>query len=55
MQWSFKMPKDILGIRFAFNVALATAIVWYSLKYIADASPYNAFICPWRLHREWDI
>jgi len=39
MQWSFKMPKDILGIRFAFNVALATAIVWYSLKYIADANP----------------
>ena len=33
------MPQDILGIRFAFNVAIATAIVWYSLKYIADTNP----------------
>ena len=38
-RWTFTMPKDILGIRFAFNVAIATAIVWYSLKYIADTNP----------------
>jgi uncharacterized membrane protein YccC len=39
MQWSFTMPKDILGIRFAFNVAIATVIVWYTLKDIADTNP----------------
>src|SRR5829696_416951 len=39
MRWPFTMPQDILGIRFAFNVAIATAIVWYSLKYIADTNP----------------
>ena len=39
LRWPFTMPQDILGIRFAFNVAIATAIVWYSLKYIADTNP----------------
>ena len=39
MRWPLTMPQDILGIRFAFNVAVATAIVWYSLKYIADTNP----------------
>jgi uncharacterized membrane protein YccC len=33
------MPHDILGIRFAFNVAIATAIVWYALAHIADTNP----------------
>jgi uncharacterized membrane protein YccC len=33
------MPQDILGIRFALNVAIATVIVWYSLKYIVDTNP----------------
>jgi uncharacterized membrane protein YccC len=33
------MPQDILGIRFALNVAIATIVVWYSLKYIVDTNP----------------
>jgi uncharacterized membrane protein YccC len=33
------MPRDILGIRFALNVAIATVIVWYSLKYMVDTNP----------------
>ncbi len=39
MRWPFTMPQDILGIRFALNVAIATAIVWYSLAHIADTNP----------------
>ena len=31
MQWLAK-PQDILGIRFALNVSIATAIVWYVLR-----------------------
>ena len=33
------MPHDILGVRFALNVAIATVIVWYSLSRIADTNP----------------
>jgi uncharacterized membrane protein YccC len=39
IRWPFSMPHDILGIRFAFNVAIATAIVWYALAHIADTNP----------------
>ncbi len=39
MQWPFTMPQDILGIRFALNVAIATVIVWYSLAYVVDTNP----------------
>lgn len=35
----FSMPDDILGIRFALNVAIATFIVWYALAHIADTNP----------------
>ncbi len=38
-RWPFTMPQDILGIRFACNVAIATVIVWYSLAHIADTNP----------------
>ena len=38
MRWPFTMPQDVLGIRFALNVAIATAIVWYSLAHIADTN-----------------
>lgn len=38
-RWLFTMPQDILGIRFALNVAIATVIVWYSLKYMVDTNP----------------
>jgi uncharacterized membrane protein YccC len=39
MRWPISMPQDILGIRFACNVAIATVIVWYALAHIADANP----------------
>jgi len=39
MRWPFSMPQDILGIRFACNVFIATVIVWYSLAHIADTNP----------------
>jgi uncharacterized membrane protein YccC len=39
MRWPFAMPQDILGIRFALNVAIATVIVWYALAHIADTNP----------------
>lgn len=37
--WWARWPEDILGIRFAVNVAVSTVIVWYTLKYLADANP----------------
>jgi uncharacterized membrane protein YccC len=39
IRWPFTMPRDILGIRFAVNVFIATAIVWYALAHIADTNP----------------
>ena len=39
IRWPFAMPQDILGIRFALNVAIATVIVWYVLAHIADTNP----------------
>lgn len=33
------MPRDILGIRFACNVAIATSLIWYVLAYLADTNP----------------
>ena len=38
-RWPFSMPNDILGVRFALNVAIATLIVWYALAHIADTNP----------------
>ena len=37
--WWRRLPEDILGIRFAVNVAVATVIVWYTLQYVADTNP----------------
>ena len=39
IRWPFSMPHDILGVRFALNVAISTAIVWYALAHIADTNP----------------
>jgi len=38
-RWPFALPQDVLGIRFAFNVFIATIIVWYTLADIADTNP----------------
>ncbi len=37
--WPFSVPRDILGIRFACNVAIATSLIWYALAYLADTNP----------------
>jgi len=37
--WWRWIPEDVLGIRFAVNVAISTVIVWYGLKYLTEANP----------------
>lgn len=39
MKWSSVFPRDILGLRFAFNVFIGSAVIWYALKFLADANP----------------
>jgi hypothetical protein len=34
-----KFRRDIVGMRFALNVFIATTIVWYALENIADTNP----------------
>lgn len=38
-KWVPKFRRDIVGIRFALNVFIATTIVWYVLENIADTNP----------------
>ncbi len=38
-KWLPKFRRDIVGIRFALNVFIATGIVWYALANIADTNP----------------
>ena len=38
-KWLPKFQHDIIGIRFALNVFIATTIVWYALENIADTNP----------------
>ena len=38
-RWPIAPPRDILGIRFALNVFIATCIVWYTLANVADTNP----------------
>ena len=33
------MPQDLTGVRFAVNVFIASAILWYLLRDIADTNP----------------
>ncbi|MBV8412286.1 MAG: FUSC family protein [Alphaproteobacteria bacterium] len=39
MKWYDEMRHDPVGIRFAFNVALATIIVWYVMDHLANTDP----------------
>jgi hypothetical protein len=39
MIWAGAFRRDILGIRFAVNVFVASVITWATLKYIADTNP----------------
>src|SRR5215467_11642404 len=31
--------KDLLGVRFALNVLIASALLWYLLRHVADTNP----------------
>jgi uncharacterized membrane protein YccC len=37
--WLEPVRHDLVGVRFAVNVFIASAIVWYALRHIADTNP----------------
>jgi uncharacterized membrane protein YccC len=39
MKWLDEMRHDVVGIRFAFNVAIATTIVWFVMDRLANSDP----------------
>jgi len=39
MMWRNIVYGDVLGIRFAVNVVIASILVWYTLAHIADTNP----------------
>ena len=39
MKWPGLAQRDLSGVRFAVNVFIASAILWYLLRHIADTNP----------------
>lgn len=39
MKWPGLASHDLLGVRFAINVFIASAILWYLLRHVADTNP----------------
>jgi uncharacterized membrane protein YccC len=39
VKWPGLASHDLLGVRFAINVFIASAILWYVLRYIMDTNP----------------
>ena len=39
MKWPGFAERDLLGVRFAVNVFIASAILWYLLRHVADTNP----------------
>ena len=39
MKWPDFLHGDLLGVRFALNVLIASAVLWYVLRDIADTNP----------------
>ena len=39
VKWPGLVRRDLLGVRFALNVFVASAILWYLLRHIADSNP----------------
>ena len=39
MRWPSFARRDLLGVRFAINVFIASAILWYLLRHVADTNP----------------
>jgi uncharacterized membrane protein YccC len=39
VKWPGFVQRDLLGVRFAINVFIASAILWYLLRRLADTNP----------------
>ena len=39
MKWPHLAAHDLLGVRFAINVFIASAILWYLLRHVVDSNP----------------
>jgi uncharacterized membrane protein YccC len=39
VKWPALVQRDLLGVRFALNVFIASAILWYLLRHLADTNP----------------
>jgi hypothetical protein len=39
VKWPGLPQRDLLGVRFALNAFLASAILWYLLRHVADTNP----------------
>lgn len=39
MKWPSFVQHDLVGVRFALNVFIATAILWFTLRRVADTNP----------------
>src|SRR5262245_7495726 len=39
MKWPGFASQDLLGVRFAVNVFIASAILWYLLRVVAETNP----------------
>jgi uncharacterized membrane protein YccC len=39
MKWPTLVRRDLIGVRFAVNVFVASAILWYLLRHISDSNP----------------
>ena len=39
MKWPGLASRDLLGVRFAVNVFIASAVLWYLLREVADTNP----------------
>jgi uncharacterized membrane protein YccC len=39
VRWPGFATRDLLGVRFAVNVFVASAILWYLLRHVADTNP----------------
>jgi uncharacterized membrane protein YccC len=39
VKWPGFARRDLLGVRFAVNVFIASAVLWYLLRHVADTNP----------------
>ena len=39
MRWPALVTRDVLGVRFALNVLIASAILWVLLRHFSDSNP----------------